>query len=348
MLMKIIKVKCKIDSELAVLQIDFAENFSTLWQDEVQSAHWNKKQITAFTSVTWQQDSCTTAVIISDELTHSRNSIIMIKLLTSILDKNIKKLHIWSDGPSSQFKNRFIAASISWLQKRHTLKIYWNYFATSHGKGPVDGIGGTIKRMAAQKVIRREVNTTNAESFYEAINGESNVKMFLVKAEEIRNAIETHLHAVISTAPVLPGIFSAHYLQHEDGTTNMKPYSTASYNVNQLGKTNSETSEVIEIVIPKVVEDVRVGSFIIVTYDFASASSSKYVTKKLVAMVTNHSKEDNAAEVEYTTAISKRRVKITSAEKGQIGCSNIVRLLPYPALKRGAYEFEEDRDIDTF
>ena len=140
------------------------------------------------------------------------------------------------------------------FQKRHTLKIYWNYFATSHGKGPVDRIGGMIKRMTAQKVVRREVNSTNAESFYEGINGESNVKVFLVKAEEIRIAIETHQHAVISTAPVLPGIFRAHYLQHEDGTTNMKPYSTASYNVNQLGKTNSETSEVIEIVTPKVVE----------------------------------------------------------------------------------------------
>ena len=338
------------DSELAVLQIDFAENFSTLWQDEIQSAHWNKKQITVFTSVTWQQNLCTSTVIISDDLTHSRDSIIIFtdKLLTGILDKNIKKLHIWSDGPSSQFKNCFTAASISWLQKRHMLKIYWNYFATSHGKGPVDGIGGTIKRMAAQKVIWREVNITTAESFYEAINGESNVKVFSVKAEEIRNAIETHLHAVISTAPVLPGIFSAHYLQHKDGTTNMKPYSTASYNVNQLGKTNSETSEVIEIVTPKVVEDVRIGSFIIVTYDFASASSSEYVTKKLVAMVTNHSKEDNTVEVEYTTAISKQRVKIMSANIGQISCSNIVRLLPYPALKRGVYKFGEDLDIDTF
>ena len=37
------KMKVRNDSELAVLQIDFAENFSVLWQGEVQSAHWNKK-----------------------------------------------------------------------------------------------------------------------------------------------------------------------------------------------------------------------------------------------------------------------------------------------------------------
>ena len=35
----------------AVLQVDFPENFSNLWQDKVQSPHWNKKQVTVFTSV---------------------------------------------------------------------------------------------------------------------------------------------------------------------------------------------------------------------------------------------------------------------------------------------------------
>ena len=39
------KMKVQNDSEVALLQTDFAENFSKLWQDEVQSAHWNKKQV---------------------------------------------------------------------------------------------------------------------------------------------------------------------------------------------------------------------------------------------------------------------------------------------------------------
>ncbi len=25
----------------------------------------------------------------------------------------------------------------------------WNFFSTSHGKGPCDGVGGTVKRLAA-------------------------------------------------------------------------------------------------------------------------------------------------------------------------------------------------------
>ena len=189
--------------------------------------------MTIFTSVTWQQDSCTSAVIISDDLTHSRDSVIIFvdKLLNSVIDESVKTLHIWSDGPSSQFKNRFTAASIPWLQERHKLKICWNFFATSHRKGPVDEIGGVVKRMATQKVIHRKVNITNAASFYDAINSESNVKVFLIQAEEIRN-VETNLGTVISAAPALPGIFNAHHLQHRDGKIHLKPYSTATYFVN--------------------------------------------------------------------------------------------------------------------
>jgi len=30
----------------------------------------------------------------------------------------------------------------------------WHFFATSHGKGPCDGLGGTIKRLAARASLR--------------------------------------------------------------------------------------------------------------------------------------------------------------------------------------------------
>ena len=84
----------------------------------------------------WQQDSCTPAVIISDDLTHSRDSVIIFvdKLLSSVIDESVKTLHICSDGPSSQFKNRFIAASIPWLQEKHKLKICWNFLQHHMGK----------------------------------------------------------------------------------------------------------------------------------------------------------------------------------------------------------------------
>ena len=108
------------------------------------------------------------------------------------------------------------------------------------------------------------------------------------------------------------------------------------------------TSSSCNILLIRSSENTKTGSFIIVTYEFASASSSKYVTKRLVALVTSSNKDESTVEVQYATAIGKQRVKITSADKGQIVCKDIVRLLPYPALQRGLYEFEEDLDIDAF
>ena len=43
--------EAKETDSVGVLQVDFSENFSTFWQDEVQSAHWNKKKITIFLHV---------------------------------------------------------------------------------------------------------------------------------------------------------------------------------------------------------------------------------------------------------------------------------------------------------
>jgi len=64
-------------------------------------------------------------------------------------------LHIWSDGPSSQFKNKYTAAAIPKLQEKHSLEIQWHYFATSHVKGCVDGSGRLVKRKVTERVIQK-------------------------------------------------------------------------------------------------------------------------------------------------------------------------------------------------
>ena len=62
----------------------------------------------------------------------------------------VKRVSFWSDGPSSQFKIRYIAVSLHPLEEKHGIKILWNVFATSHGKGPVDGIGDLSNIMCGQ------------------------------------------------------------------------------------------------------------------------------------------------------------------------------------------------------
>ena len=102
-------------------------------------------------------------------------------------------------------------------------------------------------------------------------------KFFLIETEEKRNIVETHLGTVISAAPNLPGIFNAHHLQHTDSKIHLKPYSTATYCVNQLGITSSSCNNLSvrssENTKTSQVDDFKTGSFIIVTYDFASTLS---------------------------------------------------------------------------
>jgi len=76
-------------------------------------------------------------------------------------------------SPASQFKNRFIVAAIDLFSKRNNIQLCWNYFATSHGKGPVDGVGGTLKRVAADKVRTRQCTINNMEDFVTAVQHSS-------------------------------------------------------------------------------------------------------------------------------------------------------------------------------
>lgn len=38
------------------------------------------------------------------------------------------------------------------------IEIEWNFFATSHGKGACDGIGGSVKRSAYRASLQRPVD----------------------------------------------------------------------------------------------------------------------------------------------------------------------------------------------
>ena len=67
----------------------------------------------------------------------------------------------------ANLKNKFIANTFPWLCEKHSINIERHFFATSHGKGCVDGVGGTVKRHVAQKVIQRKAVVKDAQSFYD-------------------------------------------------------------------------------------------------------------------------------------------------------------------------------------
>ena len=75
----------------------------------------------------------------------------MLKILSQLLLKHptITVLSLFSDGAAQHFKQSFFFNAVTHLPNLlgvEHLKIIYDFFATSHGKGAVDGIGGSAKR----------------------------------------------------------------------------------------------------------------------------------------------------------------------------------------------------------
>ena len=81
-------------------------------------------------------------VVVSDYMHHTQAAVVefLDEILQNILS-GITEVRIWTDGPTHQFKNRFVMEAMRTLSERHGIQLSWNFSATSHGKGPVGGIG---------------------------------------------------------------------------------------------------------------------------------------------------------------------------------------------------------------
>lgn len=137
-------------------------------QHEVNCA--KSHQCTISEALNGSKTTCESQVIVTDEMSHDKKPVAV--LMSNVIDRivqrhsKIKKVYVFSDGPSSQFKNRYIANFLHQLKAR--VQIEWHYFATSHGKGVVDGIGGTVKRIVWNAVATRQAHTvTDAKTFSE-------------------------------------------------------------------------------------------------------------------------------------------------------------------------------------
>ena len=58
-------------------------------------------------------------------------------------------------GSGAQYKNVKNFTNLLLHEQDFDLKSEWHFFATSHGKNASDGVGGTIKRLAAHASLQR-------------------------------------------------------------------------------------------------------------------------------------------------------------------------------------------------
>ena len=91
----------KDDDSTVVIQVDFAENYTTQIQNAIQSSDWVSKQFTLFTVCAWEKNGCHSIVIASDCLSH--NKYVVLAFMSMLVDhlKYIREFNryvAFSDG----------------------------------------------------------------------------------------------------------------------------------------------------------------------------------------------------------------------------------------------------------
>ncbi|XP_077976176.1 uncharacterized protein LOC144432038 [Styela clava] len=239
----------------ALIQIDFAENYTCVNQDEIQSAHWQQQQISIFTAAAWYGGKNHSMAVVSDYLCHSKEAVIpILSKILSTLPSFIKSVKIWSDGPSSQFKNKYILASLPALESVHNISISWNFFATSHGKGPVDGIGGSVKRYVWNQVRCRKHHVIDAKSFTEATMAIQNIKCMEITREQIKEiSYKLDLEKIFAEASSVHGISKIHHMEVKNGQL-ITSFLTGDINVDAAERSTQGSS-------------VKIGDWVAVRYE---------------------------------------------------------------------------------
>lgn len=96
-------------------------------------------------------------VTVSKELDHAAPGIWA--HLTPIFKKinsNVDSLHIASDGPTGQYRNKYNFYLLTKLLPTicpNVERCSWNFRESGHGKGPINSVGGTLKRTLERTLI---------------------------------------------------------------------------------------------------------------------------------------------------------------------------------------------------
>ena len=159
------RMKDGLDGADVLLHFDFSENFSCSHQESIQSAYWCQSKVFIFTMAVYLKDTDPEMhALITDLTDHTKTTIVVyLEYLLNIYAVHGSDILLWSDGTSSQFKNRFMARFKEMSEEKLASNIRWNFFATSHDKGAVDGVGGVLKQRAWNKVKARQVVIRRSE-----------------------------------------------------------------------------------------------------------------------------------------------------------------------------------------
>ena len=68
---------------------------------------------------------------------------------------SLKRVILWSDGCSSQFRSKYVLALMTHFHK--SVQLEWHYNEAHHGKGSMDGVDRRIKRVVFKLVNSNKI-----------------------------------------------------------------------------------------------------------------------------------------------------------------------------------------------
>ncbi|KAK3911628.1 ARL14 effector protein [Frankliniella fusca] len=197
---------------------DFAENYTCVVQDAIQSYYWKNEQVTIHPFVAYYKNSSgetvsTSFAVVSDYMKHHVDAVYAFQKefinFIKLKVPNVKKVIYFSDGAAQQYKSKFNALNLSYHSEDFALQAEWHYFGTSHGKGPCDGLAGTMKRNAYLDSLRKQLIRSPLEFFEWAQKKMTGITVAYVRTEQVQE-ISSFLQNRFSKVLKVPKIRSHH------------------------------------------------------------------------------------------------------------------------------------------
>lgn len=203
-------------------------------QDAVQGFHWANAQCTIHPTAMYYKDDnnelqFTSLVAIAEFSKHNHTSVRLfldssIQFIKQRLP-NITKIIFFSDGAGGQYKNRMTFYNICQMKSEYKMDAEWNFFATCHGKGPCDALGGVLKRNAAKASLQNKTITTAKQLYEWAIVQDSRVNYSYFSNEDFLDFQKQDSNRY-GNVKAIPGTQKYHFFMPEnEASIRVKNYS---------------------------------------------------------------------------------------------------------------------------
>ena len=209
------KLKDNLKPHELIVHCDFSENFTCKYFAEIQSAHFgaSNKTVSLHTVMLYASNTNPVPICtISENCRHDSIGVLahLRPIFQYIKDEfpEVNVLHILSDSPSSQYRNK----NTLYLFLHEILQVQnfkwgtWNFFEAGHGKGAPDGIGSVIKRHA-DRLVNNGDDVMCALDLYNKLNGNTAVNLIFVHQDNFE--IFTKILSDLCVQPI-PNIMTTH------------------------------------------------------------------------------------------------------------------------------------------